>query len=131
MTQKKKNLLEQDSTLRLIYAFNYFTDLNTTWVEESNVTMRNREISEKMGVSIDDAYFIFENRFYSINYHRSGDDVISCEVNEYDNFYDWATTILTMRFSFSISTKEISILDEVTKKATKRDEHPQKIMRAA
>lgn len=131
MTQKKKNLLEQNSTLRLIYAFNYFTDLNTTWVEESNVTMRNREISEKMGVSVDDAYFIFGNRFYSINYHRSGDDVIECEVNEYDNFYDFATTILTMSFDFTISTKKISILEEVIKEVAKRDGEHQKIMLAA
>ena len=50
MTRKKINLLEQDSTLRLIYAFNYFTSLNETWEEDSKVTIHNREISKQLVV---------------------------------------------------------------------------------
>lgn len=131
MTQKKKNLLEQDSTLRLIYAFNYFTSLNEAWEEESNVTISNREISKQLGMSSDDTYFMFSNRFYSMNYQRISEDVIGCEVKEYDNFYDLATTTLVMKFEFSISTKEINILSEGVKKIPKKEISPQKRMKAA
>ena len=131
MTQKKKNLLEQDATLRLIYAFNFFTSLNENWEEDSKVTTHNREIAAKLGMYTDDVYFVFGNRFYSFNYQRSEDDIIGCEIKEYDNFYDLATSMLTMKFNFTISTKELTILEEKTKKVSKNDESYQKMMRAA
>ena len=80
MTKKKKNLLEQDATLRLIYAFNYFTGLNDAWELDSCTTKQNRMIRTNLGLIMDDAYFVFENRFYSFNYQRSSEDTISCEI---------------------------------------------------
>lgn len=131
MTKKTKNVLEQDSTLRLIYAFNFFTTLNETWIEDSNTTVHNREISSKMGVNMDDAYFVFTNKFYSISYQRSSDDIIIGEIKEYDNFYDLATSMLTMKFEFSILSKELNIIEEKNKKISKSNDSYQKMMKVA
>ena len=61
MSRKKKEILEQDSTLRLIYAFNFFIANNETWQIDSSVTEKNRTISKQLGYDLDDAYFVFNN----------------------------------------------------------------------
>ena len=131
MTKKKKNLLEQDATLRLIYAFNYFTGLNDSWESDSCTTKQNRMIRANMGLIMDDVYFVFENRFYSFNYQRSSEDMIFCEIKEYDNFYDLATSMITMKFEYSSSNKSINILNDATKKQIKVSGNHQKRMKAA
>lgn len=131
MTKKKKNLLEQDATLRLIYAFNYFTGLNDAWELDSCTTEQNRMIHNNMGLVMDDAYFVFGNRFYSFNYQKSSEDIITCEIKEYDNFYDLSTSMITMKFEYSSSNKSINILSDIVKKTIKTNDNYQKRMKAA
>ena len=59
------------------------------------------------------------------------EDLINCEIKEYDNFYDMATKFLVMKFEFSISTKDIRIYDEKLKKISKKEIIHQKRMKVA
>ena len=131
MTKSKKNVLEQDSTLRLIYAFNYYTSINENWEEDSNITAHNREIIKSMGFDGADAYFIFANRFYAINYQKENEQIIHCELKEYDNFYDLAQHVLTMKFDYAIDSKELKIIEEKNKKVGNSKEQYQKVRKAA
>ena len=131
MTMKKKQILEEDLTLRFIYAFNYFADINSTWEEDSYYTEHNRKISEQMGLVIEDAYFIFGGLFYSFNYQRIDDNTIMCEMKEYDNHYDLASTISLMHFNFNVVTKEVEILLESIKIVNKINEQYQKTKKVA
>lgn len=112
MSRKKKEILEQDSTLRLIYAFNFFIANNETWQIDSSVTEKNRTISKQLGYDLDDAYFVFNNRFYSFNYSRKDDDTINCEIKEYNNNYELADVIIVLSFNYNVSAQEIENVSE-------------------
>ncbi len=131
MIKSRKNPLEQDSTLRLIYAFNYYMSINESWEEESKVTEHNREIVKRMGIDLADDYFAFENRFYALNYSIGENSIIYCEIREYDNFYDMTKTINIMTFEFSTETKELNILSEKTESVEQPKTKIQRTFKAA
>jgi hypothetical protein len=134
MKRKKDSLLERDSTLRLIFAFNYFCDKTDNWETESEVSMKNREIVESMSMDtiVDaDHYFIYQQRFYSFSSEKKEDGTIECRVEECNNFYDLAGQSLSMSFNYNPLTKTIDRLDEISVKTKKNDKEAQKILSAA
>ena len=112
MTRKKKNLLEQDSTLRLIYAFNHFIENNTSWQSDSAANAQNREISNRLGYELDDAYFVFNGRFYSFNYTQKTEETIGCEMKEYNNAYELADELTILTFDYAVPTQEMENVSE-------------------
>ena len=112
MTRKKKDLLEQDSTLRLIYAFNFFIANNDSWQSDSASNAKNREISDRLGYELDDAYFVFNGRFYSFNYAQKDEETINCEMKEYNNAYELADEMIVLSFSYVLQAQEMENVSE-------------------
>lgn len=112
MTRKKKDLLEQDSTLRLIYAFNHFIENNDSWQSDSASNAKNREIGDRLGYELDDAYFVFNGRFYSFNYAQKDEETINCEMKEYNNAYELADEMIVLSFSYVLQAQEMENVSE-------------------
>lgn len=129
MTRKKKDLLEQDSTLRLIYAFNHFIENNDSWQSDSVSNAQNREISTRLGYELDDAYFVFNGRFYSFNYAKKDEDTISCEMKEYNNAYELADEMTVLSFAYVLPTQEIENVCEKKVSLAVEVRQTQKVMK--
>ncbi len=108
---------QMDDTLRFIFAFYSCMSNNPNWIKESEFSRHNRELAKEI-LPIDnmaDYYFLLQGRFYGFTVDKLDEETINCKMEEYDTFYDMASTHLSMKFSYHIPSKMITELGEVEK----------------
>lgn len=129
MKDKRSRFFKMDDTLRLIFAFYSCMSSNPNLVQESEFSKQNRKIAKEL-FSIEDLsdyYFILQGYFYGVTVGKIGVEIISCQIEEYPTFYDFANEHLSISFSYHLPSKTIVDLESVQRISDKENKKKQKV----
>lgn len=129
MRDRRSKIYRMDDTLRLMFAFYSCISNNPNWILESEFSKQNRKIAKEIYPEVDlaDYYFTVNQYFYGFTVEKVDEETIDCTIEEYETFYDFASTHLSMEFSYHTPSKSIVTLKSVEKITDKMEKQYRKI----
>jgi len=111
----ESRIFNDDPTMRLICAFNDYTVKNPSWEQDSVNSRKNRQIRENTVKTHDisaDYYFSYNCKLYAASCEKQENGLIECEIQEYNKYYDFADSYISVRFAFNPNTRLLERLEE-------------------